>query len=134
MKAVTLLVRGATRAETATAVGVDRRTVDRWCALPAFAAELADARREVIDGATRRLEALVTDALTALETIIGDATAPPATRVRCIEIVLHRCGIDAAKESTAVAADPADVNEVLAFMRWRDEQGRGARDEGDDAA
>lgn len=132
-KAIAMLVEGERPSKVAAELGVDDRTLRRWREDPAFVVELEGAKREAVEGAKDRLGGLVACALDALEQVLVDVAAPPAARLRAVEIVLARAGLDG-KPAPEVVADPADVQDVLAYMRWRDEHGRGARDEGDDAA
>jgi hypothetical protein len=64
--ALAALIAGQTRAEAAEAVGISKRTLERWAADPTFKAELAEGRRAAYADA---LGVLKGRALAAVETL-----------------------------------------------------------------
>jgi predicted ArsR family transcriptional regulator len=84
-----LLVHGDAKAAYE-AVEVSRSTAYRWMGLPAFAAALRDAERELLTATSRRLARLGIKAVQVLDDTLGDPDAPAAIRVRAADAVLTK--------------------------------------------
>jgi len=92
VKALELLTGGASRVETAEALGVHRSTVCRWLQDPTFAEELESAQQSLRQRVLSRLELLVPRALEALEQDLIDPDTPRPLRQRAALEVLTRAG------------------------------------------
>lgn len=124
MRAVALLTSGRRVVDVAREIGVDQTTVRRWRREDAdFMLAMQTAAGEVVEAAQARLGGLLDDALTAIESVLRDETAPPAARLRAAEVVLART-FDAAPKTTDVAADadPALTARALEWLRTANEQ------------
>lgn len=87
-RAIAALLTTRSVSDAAAHVGISERTMFRWLAEPTFRRELADAEHELLDAAQRQLLLLQTDAISVLATMLRDADAPHAARLRAAQIVL----------------------------------------------
>lgn len=87
---ITELLSNATVRAGAKAAGVSEATVYRRLQDEAFASELARARLRCYAHAIDRIQALAGDAVGALESVLNDPEAPPASRIRAAAVVLER--------------------------------------------
>lgn len=80
-KAIDCLLSAANQTAAAACAGVNRRTLARWMAQPAFKAALRDAQGEAIKHATRRLAGALDQAVTTI-THLAEAAEDEGTRLR----------------------------------------------------
>lgn len=78
-----------TIATAAAKAGMPERTAYRRIAAPDFAQAYRTARREAVSQATARLQNAAGAAVDALANIVGDAGAPPNTRVAAARVILE---------------------------------------------
>lgn len=105
--AITMLANGATHADVARHLGVNRRTVGRWRKRPDFAQRLEDATREVEEFASHRMRTLGAVALNQLAKMATDPKMPAMARVRVCERLLEMSQLQPADRSKEIA----DMNE-----------------------
>jgi hypothetical protein len=88
-RAVGALLAERTVPAAAAAANVPVRTLYRWLSDdPAFAAALKVAEGELLNNAVRRLLAMQSSALDALQAVIDDAATPPAVRVSAARVIV----------------------------------------------
>lgn len=73
----------------ATKATVNPRTLFRWLNDPLFVAAYREARRQAVHRATGRLQQVASDAVTTLQTVMGDPDAPAPARVSAAKTVLE---------------------------------------------
>jgi hypothetical protein len=91
-RAIDLLLGGATDAEVARALDVDRSTVWRWRIRPDVASVLAEGRRLRLDGVAERLRDGAHRAIDFLLEVLAETSHPVAVRLRAATEVLDRAG------------------------------------------
>lgn len=69
-------------------VGIGTRTLFRWLELPEFRTAYMQARRQAFGQASARLQQATGAAVSVLLSLMLDAKAPPASRVRAAHSVL----------------------------------------------
>src|SRR5688500_3620360 len=79
-----------TREAAADVANVSRATAYRWLGEPVFQTALKQIELSVIEGTARGLIALSGKAITVLEAVLDDSTAPTSTRVRAADATLGR--------------------------------------------
>ena len=114
LNAIDCLASGQTDAETATAVGVTRQTVNGWRNHdPVFIATLNARRLEIWGGAADRLRALLPKALAALEAALSREEADWRAAVRVVELA----GLDRRGEGIPnlgpCAIGPTEPEEII---------------------
>ena len=132
-RAIALMSAGMRASMVAEAIGVSDRSIRNWRSNPEFAAELEQAQEHVRAAARVRIVGLVDEAIDTVQEVMRDTGAAPAARLQAAKTILERIGLDDVKVTPA--ADPADINKVLAFLRWEAEQSNKAaqpRSEGND--
>src|SRR5208282_5548058 len=87
--AVSALLKCPTVEEAAQLVEIPVSTLRRWRARPEFAAQLATAQTEILQGTVNTLRAAGLDAATTLGEIVRDPKAPPAARVRASVAIIN---------------------------------------------
>jgi hypothetical protein len=88
-KALEAFALGSSSADAARAAGVNRSTVYRWQATPAFAAELRRLEGETLRHLGRRIMALADQAADAIEAALA-ADQLPGVRLRAAQLVCER--------------------------------------------
>jgi len=68
---------------------IGARTLYRWLHAPLFAAAYREARRQAVGQATARLQQASADAVTTLQSVMTDPTAPAPARVNAAKAVLE---------------------------------------------
>ena len=86
--AVPLLAAGNTARAVAKEIGVDPQTLVAWGKLPQFHTAVQNEQRAIIAKIRGRLRALGIKAVTTIESILGDDTAPATARLKAAEMVL----------------------------------------------
>ncbi len=76
--------------QAALLAGVSRDTLYRWLRAEEFRQALQDATRASLEGLSRGLVAMGTQAMEVLSAAMADTTAPAAAKVRAAEIVLTK--------------------------------------------
>lgn len=94
--AISLLVAGKTQVQVAEHLKLERRVIANWKREPNFVAQLAAALQEVRESINGKVMELGTKAVKALAKILDDRETTDAIRLKAIEIVLARVGIDGA--------------------------------------
>ena len=117
-RAVEIIASGRTQAEAGRELGCDRATICRWAQEPEFSAEVEAAQREMTKAFHRDMRTQAVRVSERWATLIDSPDEGVALRA-LLAWVDKFGGLDAPQ---APAAAPADVNEVLAYMRWRAEQ------------
>lgn len=84
------LLAGKTLEQAAVAARVSYATARRWHADPTFAADLADARRQLVQRAIDALSARAVEAAEHVAQLVGDVTAPRPLRLRAALALLDR--------------------------------------------
>lgn len=74
--------------EAAQESGIGARTLWTWLKEPTFRDALAEAERNTVEAATRRLSSLASKALGVVESIMEDESASDAVRLRAAATVL----------------------------------------------
>jgi hypothetical protein len=69
--------------------GMNARTLFRWLNDPPFVAAYREARRQAVQHATGRLQQAASDAVTTLQGVMTDTTAPAPARVTAAKSVLE---------------------------------------------
>lgn len=92
-RAIDLVLAGRSHTEVAAELGCRRETVWRWTGDPAFAAELSARRVDRRGAVAAELDAGALDAVRLLRSVVGDAEAPAAARVRAAAELLDRAGV-----------------------------------------
>lgn len=80
--ALASLLSGASIIDAAKAAGVNRNTVTKWLALPAFWQALSDASAQALRLASVASASDMDDALATVREVMTDTDAPPALRLR----------------------------------------------------
>lgn len=80
-KAIMELLQQPNVSRAAEAAGVGRSTLYGWMRDPVFAEAYREARREALQQATARLQALASSFVATLEDVSGNSNAPAASRV-----------------------------------------------------
>jgi hypothetical protein len=93
--ALVILARGGTSEQAAQVAGVSGRTVRRWMTDPDFAAEVREARTEILSGAVGQLVAGAVEAVTVLREALTD----DSTRNRVLAAKTLLDGVLALRES-----------------------------------
>lgn len=88
--AILHLLGGKTIVDAAKAAGVAEKTLHAWLKEPAFAEELAAARRQAIGTALDVLTASARDAAAVVVALVNDKTVAPLVRLRAAEALLDR--------------------------------------------
>lgn len=104
-KAALALASGATTDEAGQTAGVTGRTVRRWREEPAFRAEVAQLRREMLDDVLGQLGGAAVEAVKALRAALADKS--PGVRVRAAGLILT---------SLLTVREAVDVEERLAAL------------------
>ena len=89
-KAVEALLSTGEVTSAAQNLGINRATLYRWLAEPAFVAAVRAAEAQAIDDFSRMLVRLGRTAAGTLAKIMADTTSPAATRVRAADATLGR--------------------------------------------
>lgn len=105
-RALELFIGGATTAEVAAALRVDRSTAWRMRWHPMVAAAVHAARVDRIAKVEAEAAALAVEALETVAGIMRDPAAPHAVRLRAAAEVLDRVGVGSAHELGDEAAPP----------------------------
>jgi hypothetical protein len=88
-RAVEALASGATKQQAATIAGRTERTINKWLAdFPVFADALRRASDMTVDNASRRLGAILDDAIDVIVEIMGDGDTSPHVRLRAAELAI----------------------------------------------
>ena len=87
-RAIAALLSAPSIVAAARVAKVPRRTLHHWLRQTSFREVLREARRDVMAQTTTRLQRLSDLAAAALETVIQDQKAPPATRVSAARTAL----------------------------------------------
>ncbi|MGI5512755.1 hypothetical protein [Streptomyces sp. CA-106131] len=108
--AVAALAAGESPSAAAKAAGVSTRTVARWQAEPAFAAEVRDVRARILDDTAGRLAAAAADAVATLAQLVTDPEQPGHVRVKAGDVLLRallpiREHVDLEQRLAAIEAD-----------------------------
>lgn len=85
---IAALLECPTYAGAAAQAGVSEVTVWRWLQDTDFAAAYREARTQVVDQAIAHLQKATGQAVSTLEAVMGDAEAPPSSRVAAAKTVL----------------------------------------------
>lgn len=105
LAAVRLIATGKSQQEAAQALGVAKRTVQRWAKIPEFATAVADARNMALEATVEatagdlkaNIERLIPKAIAVLEATLDDGEARGADRLRAADIVGKWAGLYQAK-------------------------------------
>jgi len=89
LRAISALITSPTIADAAWQADVSTRTVDRWLTQPAFQAELRLARSRVFCHAFGHLQQVASRAVAALDRVMHDKNASPASRVSAARAALR---------------------------------------------
>lgn len=93
IKALTLMLTGnKTGRQIAEEVGVTPETISEWKASPGFAAEFNRLKKEAVESARDRIQALAVDAVAAIRDIILHSDSD-ATRLKAAKAVLDGAGL-----------------------------------------
>lgn len=87
-RAIHALITKPTVVEAAAAVGVNRKTIQRWLRDPEFSTEYKKQRRRLVDEAVRELQGAAKQAVKKLIGIMNDESAHNSTRVRAAGMIL----------------------------------------------
>lgn len=79
--AALLLACATTIKDTATAIGISEKTIDRWKHNPAFLVAIRDCEDEIYDAALRRLKRVADEAIACLERNMSPDHAAPYVQV-----------------------------------------------------
>ncbi|WP_333767733.1 helix-turn-helix domain-containing protein [Streptomyces sp. IBSBF 2435] len=104
-RAAALLARGLSTDKVGAEVGVSGRTVRRWREDPAFAADVREARREILGEITDAIAAASRDAVDTLREALVDKS--PAIRVRAATALLG--ALPAVREHVDLAERIAEI-------------------------
>ena len=116
-RAIDLVLAGRSHTEVATELGCRRETVWRWSGEPAFAAEISARRVDRRGAVAAELDAGALDAVRLLRSLVGDAEAPAAARVRAAAELLDRAGVTS---TVAVEIRTDTAPESLELQRFRE--------------
>ena len=86
--ALDALITGATVKQAAEAAGISEKTVRRWLDEPAFAAEIAEARRTITNNIMAAVKSKAVQATDVLGEIMSNQKASPYARVQAAKTVL----------------------------------------------
>ena len=96
--------------------GVSDCTLTRWLKRPDFGAAYRNARRQVVEHTTARLEAAGTECVDTLLTVMRDADAPGAARVSaaksCLDLLFKAHEMGELEERLRVLEDGPPVVEL----------------------
>lgn len=95
VRAVELIVSGASTAETARAIGTSHTSIGRWRKQPAFAAAVTAAVQDRVSAAAMKLSAEVPKMVDVLVAMAQDPNVPAHTRAWCAGRVLELAGVGA---------------------------------------
>jgi hypothetical protein len=87
-KALEALLREPTMASAAAAAGANERTLRRWLAEPAFRDAVFRARRDAFGQAIWLTQRYAAGAVATLVKVMGDAAAPPSSKVAAAGMLL----------------------------------------------
>lgn len=87
--AVAALISAPTIAAAAAAVGIHEITLWRWLRQPEFKAAYEEAKRQALEAAIKRLQAVSGQAVETLHEVMTDPTASPHARVAAARTVLE---------------------------------------------
>ena len=87
--ALSALLTEPTVETVAVKAGITPRTLYRWLNAPPFVAAYREARRQAVQRATGRLQQAANDAVTTLQDVMTDTTAPAPARVTAAKSVLE---------------------------------------------
>lgn len=132
LRAVALIAEGRALVEVAKEVGVDRTTIWKWRNSTGFAKALSDAMSSGLEAAKSRIAALREKSLDVIESILDDVGAPPAVRLKAVEMVWSRSGLGVVEESERedVSADDARLA-FREFAREHPDEARAMLEDGD---
>ena len=120
-RAIELLATGKTQTDVAAEIGVKRETVNRWVNHEdEFRASLTKAIEFVGRESLQRMKGRVAKVVSRLDMLVDSDDESIALKAIGMWLQQIKFGEDAA--ASQAQAQPADVNEVLAYMRWRAEQ------------
>lgn len=114
-RTIAALLAHATVESAAVAAGVGERSVYRWLREERFRAAYDEARRQALQDALRRLQAVAGQAVDALREIVADEAVRPAERVSAARVVL---------DFAVRGSELLDVEERLAALEARAKTGR----------
>ncbi|MFP8904807.1 hypothetical protein [Streptomyces atacamensis] len=86
--AILALAQGEPTSAAARAAGVSTRTVDRWCTDPEFAADVQQARADMLTAAVGQLAAGAVEAVATLRRVMADPDAKDHARVQAARELL----------------------------------------------
>ena len=101
LAAVRSLAAGKSQQQTAVALRITKRTVQRWTKIPEFTQAVRDGKdialeatlKATADDIKAKIERLIPKAITVLETTLDDAKARGADRLRAADIVGKWAGL-----------------------------------------
>ncbi len=67
---------------------VGEATIFRWLKLPEFETAYREARKEVLNQATARLQNITSEAVDTLQKLMNDDETPPVNRISAAKIIL----------------------------------------------
>ena len=108
------MVEGRSLVEVAADVGVDRSTLWKWRTSPTFATALSEAMTHGLDAAKSRIASLREKSLDVIESILDDVGAPPAVRLKAVEMVWSRSGLG---EVELEQRDETSQDDITAAIR-----------------
>ena len=122
LEAAALLANHRTNVETAAALGVSSKTIQRWRKIPAFQRAIADvqfkAQEKVIEQASDdiagQIKTLVPQALAVLQHYLTDETARGPDRLRAVQITANIAGLN---QSQLKPETPAEEN-LKDYLRY----------------
>ncbi len=114
-RAISALLAHSTVESAASAGGVSERSIYRWLRDEQFRAAFDEARRQALQDALRRLQAVAGEAVDALREIIEDKDVRPAERVSAARVAL---------DFAMRGSELLDVQERLAALEVRAKNGR----------
>lgn len=97
-RAVAALLEQPTIGEAAAAASVNKRTLERWLALPCFRAALKTGQQTAIDTAARRLAGGMGKALDVLKEIMHDPDERSSNRIRAAAVWLDQAKLTELQE------------------------------------
>lgn len=115
-RALELLSEGASKSSVAAELEVQPSTVWRWLQDPSFAAELRQIHEDRLEQVEDRLQCLAKDALEVMATIMMDAEAPHAVRLRAASEILERAGIGTV-DARVIARVDRELNQTFTKLK-----------------
>jgi hypothetical protein len=131
LEAVGLLAKGKTHAETAAALGIVTKTIQRWSKREDFKQAIADVHQQATDKTVERtacdiaeeLETLLPEAFNVLRAYLTDTKAKGSDRLRAVHIIGNWAGLNQSQPKQEQTRPEENLKDYLQFLSSKNGNG-----------